>query len=154
MDPGERVQCAAGLRDSSEPFLSESYLDQTIETVLAQRVGTKVERREIVEVSSLASRSQVELVAFMRELICYGASLGFNWAFFTATDRLQRILRCIELPLIDLAVARPDRIAAAELWGSYYDSDPRVFAIGRHDLATFLDGNGKTTRKLDGHAEG
>ena len=145
--PGERVQCAAGLRDSTEPFLSESYLDQSIETVLAQATEMTVERREIVEVSGLACRSQIRLVAFLRELIRYGGSLGFNWAFFTATDQIQRILRRIELPLIELGMARRDRISVPELWGSYYESQPQVFAIGRHELGRFLYGSPRTPRK-------
>jgi hypothetical protein len=136
--PGEWVQCVAGLRESTEPFLSERYLDQPIETVLMQMTGLRVERQEIVEVSSLASRSQIASVAFIRELIRYGASLGFNWAFFTATDRLEKILRRIKLPLIQLDDARPERLADRELWGSYFDRHPKVFAIGRRDLAPFL----------------
>jgi hypothetical protein len=136
--PGEWVQCVAGLRDCTEPFLSERYLDQPIETVLMQATGLEVERRDIVEVSSLASRSQIASVAFIRELIRYGASLDFNWAFFTVTDRLEKILRRIELPLIELGDARPERLADKELWGSYYDRHPKVFAIGRCDLAPFL----------------
>jgi hypothetical protein len=136
--PGEWVQCVAGLRDCTEPFLSEHYLDQPIESVLMQATGLRVERREIVEVSSLASRSQIALVAFVRELIRYGASLDFDWAFFTATDRLEKILRRIELPLIELGDARPERLANRELWGSYYERHPKVFAIGRCDLAPFL----------------
>ena len=71
----------------------------------------------------------------MRELILYGDTLGFNWAFFTATSRLQKILRRIHLPLIDLGPARRDRVPTPEKWGAYYDNQPRVLAIGRDDLA-------------------
>jgi hypothetical protein len=78
------------------------------------------------------------LIAFLRELIRYGGSLGFNWAFFTATDQIQKILRHIELPLIELGIARRDRVATPELWGSYYDRQPKVFAIGRHELGPFF----------------
>jgi hypothetical protein len=147
VSPGGRVQCAAGLRDSTEPFLSECYLDQSIETVLAQAADMRVERREIVEVSGLACRSQIWLVAFLRGLIRYGGSLGFNWAFFTATDQIQKILHRIELPLIDLGIAPRDRMAVPELWGSYYESGPRVFAIGRHELGPLLCDSRGTIRK-------
>jgi hypothetical protein len=145
--PGERVQCAVGLRDGTEPFLSESYLDQSIESVLSQAAEIRVERREIVEISGLACRSQIRLVGFLRALIRYGGSLGFNWAFFTATDQIQKILRRIDLPLIDLGIAQRDRIAVPELWGSYYENEPKVFAIGRHELGPFLCDRSGSLRK-------
>jgi len=142
--PGQRVQCAAGLRNGSEAFFSECYLEDTIEAVISGVTGRQIDRWEIVEVSNLASRTPAASVQFMRELIHYGDALGFNWAFFTATDRLQKILRRIHLPLIELGAARPERLAAPYVWGSYYENNPKVLAIRRDDLAPFL--SGKATR--------
>jgi hypothetical protein len=138
VDPQNRVHCAAGLRESSEPFFSEFYLDAPVEDVIGAVAGRPVERREIVEVSSLASRTPAASVQFMRSLILYGGTLGFNWAFFTATGRLQKLLRRIRLPLVVLGAASRARVPNPELWGTYYDTDPMVVAIGRDDLAPFL----------------
>ena len=138
VDERNKVLCAAGLRDRSEAFFSELYLDRPIEAVLSELAGRPVERHEVAEVSSLASRTPAASVQFMRELILYGDTLCFNWAFFTATERLQKLLQRIRLPLIDLGAARRDRVPSPELWGSYYETNPRVLAIGRDDLAPFL----------------
>jgi hypothetical protein len=138
VDARQKVHCAAGLRDGSQGFFSEFYLEQPIETVIRSLADKPVERREIVEVSSLASRTPAASVQFMRELILYGDTLGFNWAFFTATSRLQKLLERIRLPVIDLGVARADRVPTPDAWGSYYETAPKVLAIGRDDLAPFL----------------
>jgi hypothetical protein len=135
--PG-RILCAAGLRDGTEGFYSEHYLDAPIEQLVGAHVGHPVARCEIVEVTGLASRSPALSTQFMRDLIQYGDTLGFNWAFFTATSRLEKLLKRIHLPLIELGAASPVRVPSPELWGSYYDTAPRVVAIGRRDLAAFL----------------
>ena len=143
VDAQDRVLCTAGLRSASEPFFSEFYLEEPIEALIAERTGQLVQRAEIVEVTALVSRTPAVSVHFMRELILYGDRLGFNWAFFTATDRLEKILRRMGLPLIDLAPAERERVPTPEVWGGYYDNHPKVLAIGRNDLAPFLvrDGN-------------
>jgi hypothetical protein len=138
VDARQRVLCAAGLRSASESFFSEFYLDAPVEAVISARSGKRVARHEIAEVANLASRTPSISVHFMRELILYGDTLGFNWAFFTSTHRLEKVLRRIQLPLIDLGAASRDRVPNPEVWGRYYDSDPKVFAIGRDDLAPLL----------------
>ena len=138
VDGQDRVLCAAGLRSAPEPFFSEFYLEQPIEALIAKRAGKPVQRAEIVEVTALVSRTPAVSVHFMRELILYGDMLGFNWAFFTATERLEKILRRMGLPLIDLAPAERERVPTPEAWGGYYDNHPKVLAIGRDNLAPFL----------------
>ncbi len=138
VDQEFRVHCAAGLRDSLEPFFSEYYLDEPVEMKIGAFSGSRVERREIVEVSSFASRTPGSSVRFIRELVSYGEGLGFNWAFFTTTSRLEKLLRKIHLPLIDLGVASSSRVPSPEMWGTYYRTNPKVLAIGRSDLAPFL----------------
>jgi hypothetical protein len=138
VDGQHRVLCAAGLRDGAAPFFSEYYLDDPIETIISRTAGKPVQRSEIAEVANLASRTPAATVQFMRQLILYGDTLGYNWAFFTATGRLEKILRRIQLPLIELGRAAADRVPNPELWGSYYETGPRVLAIGRDDLAPFL----------------
>ena len=138
VDAQNKVHCAAGLRDASEPYFSEFYLDDPIERLISNIAGKPVQRREIVEVSSLASRTPAASIHFMRDLILYGDVLGFNWGFFTATSRLEKLLRRIHLPLVDLGAASPARVPTPEVWGTYYQTEPKVLAIGRDDLAPFL----------------
>ena len=138
VDGQSRILCAAGLRSAPEPFLSESYLEAPVEAVIAERTGKSPRRSEFVEATGLASRMPALSVHFMRELILYGETLGFNWAFFTATNRLEKLLRRINLPLIELGHARRERVPGPEAWGTYYDNSPTVLAIGREHLAPFL----------------
>lgn len=150
VDPDFRVHCAAGLRDSLEPFFSEYYLDEPVEMTIGALSGSRVERREIVEVSSFASRTPGSSVRFISELVSYGEGLGFNWAFFTTTSRLRKVLHRTRLPLIDLGVARSSRVPSPELWGSYYQTNPKVLAIGRRDLAPFLSGRRVAVHPAEG----
>jgi len=138
VDTRDKIHAAAGLRDASEPYFSEYYLDAPVEAVLGCVTRGRVDRRKIVEVSCLASRTPAISVRFMSELVLYGEELGFDWAFFTATSRLEKLLRRMRLPLISLGIASASRVPNPEMWGSYYETDPRVLAFGREQLTPFL----------------
>ncbi len=138
VDRRGKVHAAAGLRDHSEPFFSEHYLDLPIERVLASVTRRQVPRCSIVEVSCLVSRTPSISAHFMRALVLHGEELGYDWAFFTATSRLEKLLRRMRLPLFDLADASVDCVPSPEIWGSYYETDPKVLAFGREHLTPFL----------------
>jgi hypothetical protein len=138
IDDKGKVLAAAGLRDASEPFFSEHYLDLPIQSLLSQVSRKPLERKSIVEVSCLASRAPVLSAHFMRELVFYGERLGYDWAFFTATSRLEKLLRRMRLPLLNLGEASAERVPDPEAWGSYYDTQPRVLAFGREHLKPFI----------------
>jgi len=138
IDKDNRVHAAAGLRDASEQFFSEHYLDQTIEELLSDASGRTVKRSSVVEVSCLASRTPAISAHFMRALVLHGEDLGYDWTFFTATSRLEKLLRRMRLPLLNLGAASADRVPSPEIWGSYYDTDPRVLAFGREQLKPLL----------------
>ena len=138
IDNNNKIHAASGLRDASEPYFSEHYLDAPVEAIIGGIAKKRVGRETIVEVSSLASRTPAVSVRFMTELVLYGEELGFDWAFFTATRRLEKVLRRMRLPLITLGAASASRVPNPEMWGSYYETDPRVLAFGREQLMPFL----------------
>jgi hypothetical protein len=74
----------------------------------------------------------------MRALVLHGEDLGYDWTFFTATSRLEKLLRRMRLPLLNLGAASADRVPSPEIWGSYYETDPRVLAFSREHLKPFL----------------
>jgi len=154
VDDKDRILAAAGLRTASEAFFSEHYLDQSIETLLGQISRTSLDRKSIVEVSCLASRKPAISVHFMRELVLYGERLGYDWAFFTATSRLEKLLRRMRLPLLSLGEAHADRVPNPEAWGSYYETRPRVLAFGRDHLKPFLTRWLGETRGCEARAHG
>ena len=138
IDKKDKVHAAAGLRDASEPFFSEYYLDAPVEVMIGGLAKARIGRDAIVEVSSLASRTPAISVRFMTGLVLYGEELGFDWAFFTATSRLEKLLRRMRLPLVTLGTASASRVPNPGMWGSYYETDPRVLAFGREQLMPFL----------------
>lgn len=128
-DDCERVICAAGVRDAGESFFSERYLDAPIERILGECSGAPVERRAVFEVSTLASQTPCSSASFVREIVAFGEAEGFAWSFFTATSRLHLLLSRLGVAPLSLGEARADRIEGAGLWGTYYETRPRVCAV-------------------------
>lgn len=134
----DQCLCASGLRFAETGFFSECYLDQPIEALLARATGSAVRRDRIFEVSGLASRAPQRAAQFLRYVVAYGESAGFDWAFFTATNRLRGLLCVLGLPPFVLGPADRDRAANAQVWGSYYESEPLVCAISRFAARDYL----------------
>ncbi len=129
----------AGIRGARESRLYlEQYLDRPIEERLAaslqslpvDRGGARaVCRDEIVEVGNLAGASCRAAVRMVAQLPVFLMSRRYSWIVFTATSALRQILEGFGAPLIELGRADPSSVAtAADAWGRYYETDPRVFA--------------------------
>ncbi len=136
-DDGECI-CASGLRYADTGFFSECYLDAAVEQALSQAAGCRVPRERIFEVTGLASRDPHAATRFLRHVVAYGERAGFDWAFFTATQRLRALLDRIKLAPLPLAIADPARVPSPETWGSYYAAAPLVCAVNRSAAAAFL----------------
>lgn len=121
--------CAAGLRFADTGFFSENYLDAPVEAVLAAQCGRPVRRERVFEVTTLVSGDPRAFLPFVREIVSFGQGHGFDWAFFTITNRLHALLHRVKLPLRFLGLAQPGRVERPERWGSYYLHDPRVCAV-------------------------
>ena len=130
-----RVQCAAALRFEEDGFFSECYVDEPFETILSRVHGHEVDRHRIFEVSSLSSCSPADAPRFVNEIVAFGENARFDWAIFTATARLRRLLERIRLPLLTIAQASADCVTKPDRWGTYYESMPMVLAVPRHALA-------------------
>ena len=98
------ILCAAGLRSRDDGFFSERYLDRPIEKTLERLHGGVVRRDRVFEISTFASRSPHSVPCFISQVIEYGEDAGFEWAFFTLTHRLSRLLNRIGLELAPLGV--------------------------------------------------
>jgi len=137
-DRGEIV-CAAGVRLQEDGFFSELYLDSPIELALGTTSNRTIARSQIFEVTTFASRAPRATMQFTKSLGIFGELNGFAWSFFTLTQRLHRLVERLGHPLIHLADADYRRIPDHERWGTYYASQPKVFAIPNPRLG--LDGN-------------
>jgi Thermostable hemolysin len=125
----DEVLCAAGLRFFDDGFFSERYLDTPIEDAVSAISARPVNRSAIFEVTTLASRAPLATTEFIAEIGAFGEEAGFEWSFFTLTRRLYLMVRRLGIALTYLAEADQGRIADSERWGTYYASQPRVYAV-------------------------
>jgi hypothetical protein len=134
LDYQGNILCAAGLRSCADGFFSECYLDSPVETVLTRMCGEAVPREQVFEISTFASRSPLSVPHFVGQIIEYGDANGFEWGFFTLTQRLWLLLNRIGLELSPLASADAARVKDSSSWGSYYEKSPKVYAGNRDSL--------------------
>ena len=82
-----------------------------------------------MEVGNLAGASCRAAVRMVSQLPAYLIEQRYRWIVFTATSALRGILASLGAPLLELAAADRGRVAgASDDWGSYYETDPRVYA--------------------------
>lgn len=148
VDGSDLPICAAGLRTCCEGFFSEAYLDAPIEGLLTARFGQPVARRQVFEVTTLASRASEISPIFIRQLVRFGKRAGFHWSMFTATARLRALLYRLGIPMAELQPADPARLGDAWRWGRYYAESPVVCVVSRD----WLDDRGMTAEKACAHA--
>ena len=139
LDHGDEILCAAGLRFHDDGFFSERYLDSPIEDVVSAISARVVNRNAIFEVTTLASRAPLATAEFIAEITAFGERAGFEWSFFTLTRRLQLLVRRLGIPLTYLGEADRRRIADSERWGTYYASEPKVYAVASRRLTKSSD---------------
>lgn len=138
LDHSGRHLCACGLRFAQDGFLSEAYLDRSVDSLLAERAGRFVRRDSIFEVVSLASRTPRASMPFLLDIIAFGERAGSEWSVFTATHRLRGLLGCLGLDVVPIAEAAPERLAGKTDWGTYYENAPVVCAVSRQAVAHFF----------------
>jgi hypothetical protein len=129
--PDEGLAAVAGLRPAHAGGLfCETYLDTTVETLLAQACGRQVCRRDVVEIGNLAPASVGQARWLIATLTAYLHGAGFGWVVFTAVPALHNAFLRMGLRPMALADADPARLAASEQgrWGRYYDGRPVVYA--------------------------
>jgi hypothetical protein len=135
----DEIACAAGVRFQDDGFFSERYLDSPIEQALGVASRRTIARAEIFEVTTFASRAPRATAGFIESIGRFGEANGFVWSFFTLTRRLHRLVERLGHPLTRLADADHRRIPDHERWGTYYASEPKVFAIASSRLALVPD---------------
>jgi hypothetical protein len=129
LNDSDEIACAAGVRLQDDGFFSERYLDLPIEQALGAASTRKISRGEIFEVTTFASRAPRATVGFIESVGNFGEANGFVWSFFTLTRRMHRLVERLGHPLTHLANADYRRIPDHARWGTYYVSEPKVFAI-------------------------
>jgi hypothetical protein len=139
LDNRDEILCAAGLRFLEDGFFSEHYLDIPIEDAVSAISFKPVNRSAIFEVTTLASRAPLATTEFIAEIGAFGEKAGFEWSFFTLTRRLQLLIRRLGISMTYLGEADRRRVADSERWGTYYASEPKVYAVASRRLTKSPD---------------
>lgn len=124
--PDGDVLCAAGMRHTPEPLLSEQYLDAPVERAASVLLGHAVRRGDIVEISTLAAAHRCSVGFFLSAFVNETRALGATTLLFTATGRLRAYLCRNGVAVVEVTAARPERVPNTKAWGTYYDHDPVV----------------------------
>ena len=119
---------AVGIRNASESLFLECYLDQPVETLIANAQRCSVDRRSIIEVGQFAGISPGSTRDMICHLTAYLYRAGYDWVVFTGTRSLRNGFKRLGLAPHDLGAAQPDRLPKDDPneWGSYYQHQPRV----------------------------
>lgn len=128
-DEAGAVRCAAGLRRAGDGFFSECYVTSPLEKLLSDMAGGRIVRTRIIEVNNLASSCIGSSARLIRQIIAYSRQVGTDWAVFTITPQLRRLLCQMKLPIIVLGAAEASRVINPADWGRYYDTGPVVAAM-------------------------
>jgi hypothetical protein len=129
MDSDKLPIAALGVRradDNIQLFL-EGYLDQSAETYIMEITGQSIPRHAIAEAGNLASAGKNNLLMLLYGLAFYLDNMGISYIIFTGTLFLERYLHSLNLYPHILADAKPERLDGdAAVWGTYYDTHPKV----------------------------
>lgn len=130
----KNIKAALGLRSARSPLFIEQYLDTSIEKMIAQQqlMNGGCNRHNIVEVGNLCSSSMPHTIPLFIVVALALYMRGFSCLVFAGTSRVASILKRIGVNLHYLADANADKLTAehrATNWGSYYQTQPKVYAM-------------------------
>jgi len=123
----------------AQPFFMENYLAVPAEQALSQCVGRTIPRQALVEVGNLVSAwrgsSQLLFIALAALIVQVGA----EWAVFTATPEVQKLLGRLGVKQYVLGTADGSKLGEQLAdWGTYYKSSPSLVAVNAvHALNIF-----------------
>lgn len=133
-DDTGKLLAVCGLRHAAESRLFlETYLDQPVEKILAQHIGSPIARDDILEVGNLAVAEPANVRSLLASVSVYLHGTSTQWAVFTGIPSLKNSLLKLNMPLEVLGKAELSALPEDERanWGSYYDEEPQVMAIRR-----------------------
>lgn len=126
VDAAGQVHSAAGIRSAEERFHCECYLGQPAEHAAASVLARPVDRRELLEFTTLACGHPGGALEFVSHIVRFGRGQGCRIALFTGTAPLRMLLLRAGLEIITIATAERARVSDPNSWGRYYSFDPRV----------------------------
>ena len=129
-----KLIAACGLRSAAtERLFVENYMDQPVEVLLSERIGSIVQRSDIVEIGyfSVAEPGMArQLITAIFEQLYATAK---QWVVFTTVQVLHNALIKKNITPEILCDADKEHLPLEDQsdWGSYYEQKPQVMAIRR-----------------------
>ena len=131
-----QLRAALGVARASEQdsLFLEQYLSAPAETLLGSAIARPLARSSLIEVGNLASCGGGASQLLFLMLTAHINRIGAEWAIFTATPEVRKLLSRLGLLQYVLGEARGECLGEALAdWGSYYDSRPQVVAVNALD---------------------
>lgn len=100
-----------------------------MERQVSQVCGLAIERRRIVEITSLAGLDARSVRGLIFEIIECMERRGKAVAVFTTTPILTRMIARMGVPVLRLHEVRRARVDNADGWGSYFEDRPAGYAV-------------------------
>lgn len=129
-----KLIAACGIRNAgAERLYLENYLDQPVEQVLSERVGSTVLRSDIVEIGNYSVAEMGISRKLSAAIFDQLHATSKQWAVFTAVQLVRNALLKLDIIPEILCDADIKHLPLAEQseWGSYYEQNPQVMAIRR-----------------------
>ena len=128
LEKNDKVCAVVGLRPGgNEPMLLESYLDKTLQDKICEGDGGRVARHDVIEIGSLISVEKGACLILFVLLTSLLSMVGYRWMAFTATGKLQKMVRRFGVNPLLLANAEQSAVSDGQ-WGTYYETKPQVLA--------------------------
>jgi len=141
-DASDTLRAVLGFRSGAEePLFLEQYLDLPIEHALSEVVGQCIRREQIMEAGNLVTDPAIVAPAFFQGFLIWATSTSAcDWLVFTGTRAVRTLLARLGAEMLEIAVARPERLReASDQWGAYYRHQPCVVAVSMGTLVPLLD---------------
>ena len=138
---GAAIACAGLSFAGRAPLFSEHYMDAPVQQTLAGQFQRDVARRDVAEVSTLATIEPsigTELMRVM-PLVCW--YMGLRGVVCTVTAKLRRCFDAMKLQFHPIAAADPARLPVVQGvdWGTYYATRPMTGVMRVDTLGEYFD---------------
>lgn len=133
-DLNGKLMAACGIRSAgSEPLFLENYTDKPIEQILSERIGSTVQRNDIVEIGNYSVAEMGMSRMLIGAIFAQLHATSKQWAVFTAIQLVRNglIKQNIFPRVLCDADIRHLPLEDQSEWGSYYEQNPQVMAVRR-----------------------
>ncbi len=124
-----RILGAVGLRYAdSQPLFSESYLSESIESLLADKTNQVITRKQIIELSHFVVDKNTDVNVVFPMIGQFLKTLDVDWAVYTLSRPIKSAFQRLGIQLTHLQHAYADAVKGSKTnWGLYYDFKPAVY---------------------------